>query len=411
MFMIINNQNEIKPVHILAATFLSHLSICLSMGSVGPLAPFLQTDLDMSRAQIGMLTSAHSLGWIFMALVSGSLIERTGVRLWLLLSPVITGIFTILFSGITSFNQGVLIFFVLGLLFSFLNPATTKAIIQSFPVVRRGTAIAVKQTGGPVGVFLASFSLPVIALGAGWETGMLFAGLINVLVGISGWFLYKERNRQAGSSKHQSTFKANLNKLFHNMDFLLISFLQGIFNIVQFVIQSYLVLFLMESVGSSIIEAGFVLAATQVFGIIGRLAWGVMSDFIFAGKRVPTLLAASLTTVIGVFVLALAGQTTPFWVIMIAASLAGAGSIGYGGTSILLRAETAGKELAATSTSIGMAIAAWGVVVGPPVFGYIVDATDSYSIAWALITVISLAATVMLRFLHEPEHESITILQ
>lgn len=402
--MSINHRNEISPAYtyVLAATFLPHLSIFLSMGSVGPLAPVLQTDLHMSRAQIGMLTSAHSLGWIFMALASGGLVERTGVRLWLLLSPVITGVLTILFSGITSFIQGILIFFMLGLLFSFLNPATTKAIIQSFPAVRRGTAIAVKQTGGPVGVFLASVSLPAIALGAGWETGMVLVGLVNILVGISGWFLYKEGNRPAGLLNHPGTFKNDLSKLFHNMDFLLISFLQGIFNVVQFVLQSYLVLFLMESVGSSIIEAGFVMAVSQVFGIVGRLAWGVMSDFMFAGRRIPTLLAASLTTVAGVLVLAMTGQTTPFWVIMIAASLAGAGSIGYGGTSILLRAETAGKELAATSTSIGMAIAAWGVLVGPPVFGYIVDATGSYNIAWGVIATVSIAATLMLRFLHEP---------
>jgi MFS family permease len=143
------------------------------------------------------------------------------------------------------------------------------------------------------------------------------------------------------------------------------------------------------------------MAVTQVLGIIGRIVWGVMSDFVFTGKRVPTLQVASLTTVIGLVGLALTGKATPSWVILIAASLAGAGSIGFGGTAILLRAELAGRSLAATSTSIGMAIGAWGIVLGPPLFGFIVDLTNSYTLAWGLTAAASLAAVIMLRFIHE----------
>lgn len=79
------------PVRMLAATFLPHLSVSLALGSIGPLAPFLQEAFHITRAQIGVLTSVHSLGWIVMALAAGSLVERTGTRIWLALSPVISG--------------------------------------------------------------------------------------------------------------------------------------------------------------------------------------------------------------------------------------------------------------------------------------------------------------------------------
>lgn len=402
--MKINSQDDRFPINVIITTFLPHLSTCLVLGAIGALAPFLQSDLGINRAQIGLLASAHSFGWIALALVSGGLIERSGVRLWLFLSPVITGVFALFFGYITSFTQGFFVFFILGALFSFVNPATTKAIIESFPVLRRGTAIALKQTGGPAGVFLASVFLPVTALLVGWKISMTAVAAINVMVGILGWILYVDRMARPGSEtgvKHSGNFRNDLISLFKNRDFLLISFLQGIFNMVQFVLLSYLVLFLMESIGYSAVHAGFVMAVTQVLGIIGRIVWGVMSDFVFTGKRVPTLQVASLTTVIGLVGLAMIGKTTPAWIILIVASLAGAGSIGFGGTAILLRAELAGRRMAATSTSIGMAIGAWGIVLGPPLFGFIVDVTNSYTLAWEMTAVVSLAAVVLLRFIHE----------
>lgn len=393
------------PVRILAATFLPHLSVSFALGSIGPLAPFIQESFHMTRAQIGVLTSSHSIGWIVMAIVAGSLVERMGTRAWLLISPVVSGICALLFSMITTFNQGIVIFFMLGIAFSFVNPATTKAIIQSFSRVRRGTAIAIKQTGASVGVFLAAASLPAIALAAGWGRGMLLVAAVNVALGFCGWALYNDRDGGCPGAENRAAnsgnYKDNLRRLLHNQDFLLISFLQGVFNMAQFTVQSYLVLFLVESVGYSVIQAGFVMAVTQFCGIISRTGWGVASDFIYGGRRVPTLRAIGLTTVAGLVGLAFMSGATPTVVIWIVASLAGAGSIGFNGTAILLRAELAGKGLEATSTGMGMAISAWGVVVGPPLFGLIVDRTGSYGIAWQIMSAVILTATVLLRFVNE----------
>ncbi|MCL5935671.1 MAG: MFS transporter, partial [Firmicutes bacterium] len=222
------------PVRILVATFLPHLSVSFALGSIGPLAPFIQEAFHITRAQIGILTSFHSIGWIVMALVAGSLVERTGTRPWLLLSPLISGICALLFSMITTFSQGIVIFLFMGLIFSFINPATTKAIILSFSRVRRGTAIAIKQTGGTAGVFLASISLPAIAVSAGWGRGMLLVAAVNVVLGISAWTIYGNRGggqqEAENGTANTGSFKRSLGRLLHNSDFLLISFLQGIFN-------------------------------------------------------------------------------------------------------------------------------------------------------------------------------------
>lgn len=385
------------------ATFLPHFAVSLAMGAVGSLAPFLQADLGLNRAQIGTLTSVHSLGWVVMALLAGIIVEHSGIRLWIFLCPAITGVLAFFFMGVSSYSLALIIFLLMGFAFSFVNPATTKAMVLGFSQVGRGTAMAIKQTGTPSGVLIAAACLPTIAMAGGWPWGMAFVAGVNVVVGVCAWLLYRERNgeRSGNGQDWRHVFRQDLIRLLYNRDFMLVSILQGVFNMGQFIIQSYLVLYLVESASYSIIYAGFVMAVTQFSGVIGRIIWGLMSDFVFGGKRVPTLMVAGATTVIGLLGLAMIGAGTPAWVIWVIASLAGAGSVGFAGTSILLRAELTGKDLAATSTGLGMAISAWGVMVGPPVFGLIVDMTHSYRLAWCLIAAISLAATLLLGLVRE----------
>lgn len=199
------------------------------------------------------------------------------------------------------------------------------------------------------------------------------AALITVLGGICGWFLYTEgkgglKTREAETPKQRS-LQGDLVELLHNRDFIITSILQGIFNMGQFIIQSYLVLYLIESLRYSPVYAGFVMGAVQLIGSISRILWGLMSDFIFfTGRRLPTLLVISLVTVSGLVGLGLLKETTPVWIVWVITSAAGAGCIGFAGTAILLRAELAGKSLAATTTGVGMAISFLGTLLGPPFF-------------------------------------------
>lgn len=398
-------------VRILVATFLPHFSVSLALSAIGPLAPFLQEAFQISRAQIGILTSAQSVGSIAMATISGGIVERFGIRSWIFLSQAITGMCAFCFANTASFTLGMALFLITGFAFSFVNPATTKAIIIFFPHVRRGTAIAIKQCGVPAGALLASASLPAIAVSAGWEKSMLAVALITVLGAVGGWLFYPDNDGELLAGRNRSfpqhSFRKDFGKLLRNKDFLLTSGLQGIFNMGQFVIRSYLVLYLVEAIGCSILFAGFTMAVMQLSGLVSRLLWGMISDFLFAGRRIPVLQIIGSVTFAGLIGLAFLDKTMPAWFIWVIACTAGAGSEGFPGTAILLRAELAGKDLAATSTGLGMAISFWGVLLGPPLFGFVVDMTNSYRFAWMILAVITFVATVLLRFIHEPTSRTI----
>jgi cyanate permease len=64
-------------------------------------------------------------------------------------------------------------------------------------------------------------------------------------------------------------------------------------------------------------------------------------------------------------------------------------------------AEFAGREMAGRVTGISSALVMLAVVAGPPTFGYIVDRTGSYQIAWQLLAVIAIIAAVSILFVRE----------
>jgi MFS family permease len=47
--------------------------------------------------------------------------------------------------------------------------------------------------------------------------------------------------------------------------------------------------------------------------------------------------------------------------------------------------EISGKEMTGIATGISFLISNLGVVIGPPLFGYFIDATGEYHLSWILI--------------------------
>ena len=77
--------------------------------------------------------------------------------------------------------------------------------------------------------------------------------------------------------------------------------------------------------------------------------------------------------------------------------------VGYQGVSYALIGEIAGKAQTGAALGIVITINSLGAIFGTPLFGYVVDATGSYSIAWQLLAGAILIGIVALTFfLKEP---------
>jgi MFS family permease len=79
--------------------------------------------------------------------------------------------------------------------------------------------------------------------------------------------------------------------------------------------------------------------------------------------------------------------------------------VGHQGVSYALIGELAGAAQTGAALGLVITVNSLGIIFGTPLFGYLVDRTQSYSTAWqALAAMIFVGIAALMVFLKEPRH-------
>jgi ACS family hexuronate transporter-like MFS transporter len=373
--------------------------------SIGPLAPFLKEDLSLSGAQVGFFMSAAAFGSLLTAAPAGWLADRIGVRWLLLVGGVIGGIFIASMFTITSFTQGLILMALAGTGMGCVSPATTKAVLEWFPAKERATAMGFKQTGLNVGGIIAAATLPTMALALGWQYGFLGIGLIVMVIGIVSFILYKQppQSISLDTSKPvtSSRTRPSVLEVFRNRDIWLLITAGLCLVAIEMAAIAHFVLYLNEALLFGVVIAGFFLAIVEGSGAFGKPISGLISDRLFHGGRKKVYILMSSITFVMCVMFAFLWQGSPLWLIVLLSLVFGFAAVGWAGLHLTLIGEFAGKELAGMASGMSTPFLAVGNIAGPPLFGYIIDSTGSYQIAWGFLAVVALLATALLFFVRE----------
>ena len=97
---------------------------------IGVLVPFIQDDLEVNRAELGLIASGMFGGGIAAALLAGWLVDVMGVRRLQAASLVVAAGVVVLFSQIRSPVHGLLLALLIGVAHSVTFPAYGKAIMD-----------------------------------------------------------------------------------------------------------------------------------------------------------------------------------------------------------------------------------------------------------------------------------------
>jgi len=282
-------------------------------------------------------------------------------------------------------------------------PANTRAVIDWFPIRIRALAMSIKQMGMPVAGTLTAAVLPTLAILIGWRIAAALTGLLVLVIAIAFILLYRDAPQGIKTARkfNLTTLKTILWNRSLVMTIIWGTTLAGF----QFITLSYLMLFLIEELVFSPIMAGGLLATAQVSSIIARVLWGAASDFIFRGRRIVVLAFTGFLTVLWMLGISLMGVGVPSFTFYLVAIVIGISTLSFHGVLLTLIGEQA--EPGQVSVTVGIAMAAFqvGQVVMPPLFGYLVDISSSYSLAWRATAALPLVCTLaLLAFVREPQH-------
>lgn len=370
---------------ILGLITFSHIIGAAAQYGINTLAPFYQDELGLSRAQVGLFFSAFYFAMTGASFGAGWLADRWGVRRTISQGHLFLGVCTVAAALSPSFVWACASFFLAGLGYSFLNPASSVGVMNWFHRDERATAMGAKQTGVPGGGVLAAVLAPSLVLVVGWRGALAALGVINVLFAFvfsSSW--REARQELTDSFEPESSASAEPGARMYRA-LLPVSVATAIYLVGQMVLITYLPLYLKDAMGFSAYWSSLALALTQGGAMIGRVGWGVVSDRLFGGRRKVVLLLIGSLSALLVTALSFLSRESSYYLLLPIIFLAGVCLIGYQGVSYALIGEIAGK--ARTGAGLGMMITinAACATLGTPLFGYIVDRTGSYPVGWRVV--------------------------
>ncbi|MGH7828501.1 MAG: MFS transporter [Candidatus Binatia bacterium] len=388
---------------ILALISVSHIIGAAAQYGINTLAPFYQDELGLSRAQVGLFFSAFYLAMTGASFGAGWLADRLGVRTTTLQGHLLVGICTVAASLAPSFAWGFASFFLAGLGYSFLNPASTKGVMAWFYREERATAMGLKQTGVPAGGVVAAVLAPSLVLFIGWRGALAALGIINFFFGFVFSYLWRDPASEMERDFTQRSGTLDNPGPLDIWGFLPASFGTAIFLVGQMSLITYLPLYIKETMGVSAYWASQALAITQAGAMVGRIGWGVASDRLFGGRRKIVLIIIGVLSAALMLSMSSLTRMSSLYFLVIIVFLSGLCLVGYQGVSYALIGELAGKTRTGMAMGIMITINAGAATLGTPLFGYIVDQTGSYAIAWqTLAAAIALGCAGLAVFLKEP---------
>ena len=359
-----------------------------TMANVGPLgipaiAPLIRDSLGLSMTQAGSFLSAYYVGAALMSLPAGWMADRWGVASTMVAGQAVIalGLFTV--SGSGSFAALIAIMILAGTGYGMLNPTTAKAVISWFPRRQRATVVGLKQVGLPLGGAVGALLMPPLALWMGWRVAVaLSAGLIGLLAGLT-WLCYRDppRSELEAPARQEGSMRAVL----RNRDLWLVSTTTLVFAGMQTVWMAFLVLYLQETVRVPLVTAAGYLVMAQVTGMIGRVAFGLLSDRHFGGRRRIVLVIAGVGSTVCSLLMAATGPGTSARLLAPLALCFGFFGIGWNGVQHTLMAELAGPRAAGTALGLGLAVSSLGVSVWPPLFGLLVERAGGFGVPWTVL--------------------------
>jgi sugar phosphate permease len=379
----------------LALVTLAHGLGSVAILAVAPLSPFLLDGLALSRMEVGLFLPAAYLGGVLMSLPAGWVTERRGVRPSLVAGQVLTGAMVVLAALARDLPAMLVCLVIAGFGFAVLNPATGKAIVDWFPPRERGQAMGIKQAGLTLGGMASAAALPPVALVLGWRSALAIAGGAALVSALLLALFYRDPRARPVAPPGRPITLADVVPFLRRRGVMIV-FLCGLaLSLVQSGVLAYLVLAMRDTFGVSVVDAARLLAVAHFGGALGRLGWGVLSDRLFDGRRRPGLTINALLAVATLGGLAL-GAALPAVLLPALALMAGIAAFGWVGLYFALVAEIGGSRSAGLLTGLAVIFSWGGVLIGPPLFGLVLHATDSYRVAWLVLAAAALVVAVTL---------------
>ena len=358
--------------------------VSMALLTLPAMAPAVARALAVPSTLVGAYVALCYFAAMLSSLVGGTLVRRLGaIRVSQLgLGLCAVGLALCALPWLPAVALGAL---CIGAGYGPITPASSHLLALTTPAHRMSLVFSIKQTGVPAGGMLAGALVPGLSLWLGWQgTLMAVAGVCALCAALA------QPLRAALDADRQPAQPLALQALFKPIGMVLgqpslraLAACSFLLSAVQVSTTAYMVTYLNESLGMTLLAAGAALSVSQLAGVVGRIAWGAVADR-GLGPRNTLMLLATLMMV-GSVLTALLQPQWPTLLIWAIVALLGASAIGWNGVYLATVARQAPPGQAGVATGGTLLFTFMGVVCGSPAFGALAGASGSYRIAFAAL--------------------------
>jgi len=382
----------------------------IRIGAYSVLLPEMIKDLQMTKAQAGMIKSAFSLAYLLFAPLMGWLTDRIGGRWVISFFCLFLGGGTFLMSKANSLTLGVIFYSIVG-----VGAAATWVPIVTltqnwFAEKRRGLALGILSPSYGIGFGLMGLILPVIVFEYHWRLGWSILGIAGLLLffingmlirdqpekmGLSPWGEPMEGKKETLTLPYPAMGYIDILKMGRfwiiGLSYLLISY--GTYTMVDFVVTyGAMELRIPYQIASLFIT---VLAFS---GVMGGVLLMALSDYI--GRKKSLVIIQSLVALGTAFII-FVGNRVPLLMV-------GLGCFGFLYGAIWPMYGSCARDYfpkEITGAVFGLMTIFYGVgaMVSPMLTGHLADVTGTFRWSFGLGAFTALVAAVVIGFLGRPK--------
>jgi len=384
------------PFGTLALTLAIQSLVSLVVYAMGVLIPLAYQDAGAAATAIGVFTALAYGMSAFSAPIGGGFVARHGglrVSQVCLLAAGFGGALC----AVPYAWAGVLGALLIGVGYGPSTPASAALLAERTPERIRNLIMSIRQTGVPVGGALAGAIVPTLALAVGWQAATLIIGAVCIVAAVAMQPLRAtyDAGARAASAAPRPGLRDFLAVTFSHPRLAELALASFGYAGVQICLSMFMVAYLHEQIGYSVVAAGAVLATAMTAGIIGRVCWGLIADLAGNPRRVLGVLGAVMAVSTGL--LGVVTDGWPYGVVLALGAVFGASAIGWNGVFIAEISRHAPPGKVALATGASLMFTYTGVVVVPLTFSLLV-AVSGYRPAYAMLAVVTaLAAGLFFR--------------
>lgn len=257
-----------------------------------------------SETELGIIGAVLFFTYAVGKFMNGFLADRSNINRFMSTGLLVTALVNLCLGFVHSFILFAVLWGISGWFQSMGAASCVVGLSRWFTDKKRGSFYGFWSASHNIGEAMTFIIVASIVSALGWRYGFLGAGLVGLIGALVVWRFFHDTPQSKGlpavnapekkkemDALETEEFNRAQKAVLRNPAIWILALSSAFMYISRYAVNSWAVFYLQAEKGYSTLDASFIISISSVFGIVGTMFSGVISDRFFGGRRnIPALI-------------------------------------------------------------------------------------------------------------------------